>query len=434
MVGMELYFFAAFLTDYAQFPLKTAGQIMLLTSLFDVACAIGGAVILQRVTLHFGGKYRSWFLVGPPIVAPLFVLQFVKIGSDSIAALVIIFAFLSSHMLWNVVYAAVGSMLGRLSKLPDERTTLSASRVQGGCAAGLIFSMATVPIMTFFSAHTNRMAGFAITVGIYTFLMICGYLYIYRITAGKDPYDESVGVISREPLSDLIGLVLKNRPLLLLITADTFNNTCSFVVLAFAFYYFTYVVRNIALLPIFMLATSISALLGSLAAVWIGVKLGKRKSYWISLSMAALTYASAALVAGTTWRFTFIFCVALMFQEVALSMSTALFSDTVIYGEWKTGRSIRAFTMGLQNLTAKLGIFLRSAVVTLGLMAMGFVANQVPTPGIVRGISSIMAFAPAAACATAAALLFFGYRIEEKNVIQMQDEIAAKQVHEVANI
>jgi len=124
MAGMELYFFSAFLTDYAQFPLKIAGQILLITSLLDIVCALAGAVVLQKATLHFGGKYRSWLLIGPPIVAPLFVLQFVRIGNDLSSACVVVFGFVSSHMLWNVVYAAVASMVGRMSKPPDERTTL----------------------------------------------------------------------------------------------------------------------------------------------------------------------------------------------------------------------------------------------------------------------------------------------------------------------
>jgi len=336
----------------------------------------------------------------------------------------------SSHMLWNVSYAAVGSMLGRLSQLPDERTTMSASRTQGGCVAGLIFSLAGLPMINFFGARTSRLAGFPITTAIFALLMICGYLYIYKITAGKDPYDEasagSTGKGSQESMKEVAGLALRNRPLLFIITADTFNNTATFMNLAFSFYYFTYVVRNAALLPVFLLVCSIAALTGSIAAVWVGSKIGKRNAYWIALATAACTYASAALLGRTVWSFTAVFCLAAVIQVVAGCMSTALFSDTVIYQEWKTGRNTRAFTMGLQNLTAKLSIFLRSAVVTVGLMAIGFVANQPPTPRVVEGIRAIMIFSPATACAIAAAIFYFGFRIDDKAVLRMQEEINAR--------
>jgi hypothetical protein len=57
MVCMELYFFSAFLIDHARFPLTIVGQIILLTSLFDIVCAVAGAVILQRATLQ---STKTW--------------------------------------------------------------------------------------------------------------------------------------------------------------------------------------------------------------------------------------------------------------------------------------------------------------------------------------------------------------------------------------
>jgi len=106
-------------------------------------------------------------------------------------------------------------------------------------------------------------------------------------------------------------------------------------------------------------------------------------------------------------------------------MATALFADTVIYGEWKTGKNIRAFTRALLNFPIKLGILDRSAVVTLGLMAIGFVANSVPGPGVIDGISYIMTLSPAASCLIAALVFYYGYRIEDRQVLRMQDEITA---------
>jgi sugar (glycoside-pentoside-hexuronide) transporter len=430
MVCTELYLFSAFLTDYAQFPPKIFGQIILITSLFDIVCALVGGIILQRANLKFGGKYRSWLLIGPPIVAPLYVLQFVKIGSFSVAAVIIIVTFVASHMLFNVVYAATGSMVGRLSQVPDERTVLSSSRAQGASAASLIFSAAGLPMITYFGARTTKLAGFPITVAVFAFLMICGYWYIYRMTAGKDPYDESVasaaGPEDKQSLKDIIRAVFKNRPLLLLISADTFNNTCTFFVAAFAFYYFTYVIKNAAFLSVFILAISIALLTGTLAAPWIGLRIGKRNAYWIALALAACGYASSIFLARSAWSFTLTFCIAAGFQYVASSMNTALYSDTVIYGEWKTGKNVRAFTMALLVLPIKVGLFIRSAIITVGLIAIGYVANQDPTPEVVAGIRAIMTFAPAAACAIAAIIFSLGYKIEDKTVLQMQEEIAAR--------
>jgi GPH family glycoside/pentoside/hexuronide:cation symporter len=433
MASVEGYLFAAFLTDYAQFSLIIVGQIILITSLVDVLCALVAGFVLQRITLGFGGKYRSWFLIGPPIVAPLYVLQFTKIGTDLVAASIIVFSFIASHLLWNVVYTAIGSMVGRLSQIPEERTILSASRAQGLSAAGLIFSITGLPMITYFAVHTNKVTGFTITAGVYAILMILGYLYIYKITAGRDPYDEAA-IVTRQPIKETIGLVCRNPPLLLLVLAEVFRNGAGFVVAGFAFYYFAYVLKDLSFYPLFLLALSIARLTSTCMAPWIGVRIGKRNSYWIFLVLASAGFASAKLFGKTDWNFTAIFCFASLAATIPFSMITALFSDTVVYGEWKTGKNIRAFTMALLTLPIKVGIFFRSAVIAIGLPAIGFVANQEPAPGVGEGIGSIMTFTPAAACALAAAVFYFGYKIEEKHVIQMQHEIAAKRTGEPVSV
>jgi glucuronide carrier protein len=430
MISMEVYFFTAFLTDYAQFSLVIAGQILGLTSLIDIACALAGGIILQKMTLKYGGKYRSWLLVGPPLVAPLFILQFTKIGSDLTAALIVMFGFIASHLLFNVVVSAGGAMLGRLSQLPDERTILSASRAQGMSVSGLIFSATAMPMILFFGALTNKIAGVTITTAVYTSMMILGYWYIYKITAGKDPYDEAVTDTpnrkSGHSVKEIIGLVFKNPPLLILICTQTFTSTSFFIITSLAIYYFTYVVGRPAFLSFFILAISIARLTGTVVAPWFGIRLGKRNSYWTFLALAAAGFVFAGFLETTPWGFTLIFCASIMLVSVAAAMNTALFADTVVYGEWKTGKNIRAFTMALMNLPIKVGVLIRSAVVTGGLMAIGFVANATPTPQVADGIRSIMTLAPAAGYAIAALIFYFGYKTTEAQVLRMQEEILAR--------
>jgi Na+/melibiose symporter-like transporter len=436
MINMEMFYFAAFLTDYAQFSLATIGVILWITGVVDIVCALAAGVILQRVTLKYGGKYRSWFLVGPPIVAPLYVLQFSRLGGDLTAASIIVASFILSHLLYNVVFTATGSMVGRLSQLPEERTILSTSRSQGWSAAGLIFSITGPPMIMFFGRHMGKVSGFAITVIVYAALMVLGYWYLYRITAGRDPYEDAFLHASKDEskqsLKEIIGLVLGNPPLLLLISAETFRYAGISVTTAFAFYFFNYVLKNLAFMAVFLLATSISMLIGAFFSTWIGIQIGKRRCYWIFLILSAVTFASAKFFGKTAWSFTTIVCVSSFLGSIAGSVITALFADTVIYGEWKTRKNISGFAMALLNFPIKLGILIRSAVVTLGLMAIGFVANAVPAPGVVDGISFIMIFIPAAASAIAAIIFYYGYRIEDRNVIRMQDEIAARKASRLA--
>jgi GPH family glycoside/pentoside/hexuronide:cation symporter len=430
IANMELYFFSVFLTDYAEFSLSITGYILGFTSLADIVFALVGGVILHRVTLRYGGKYRSWFLVGPPVVALLFILQFTKIGNIMSAAMIIGFGFVASHLIWNIMFTASASMVGRLSQLPDERTILSASRAQGMSAAGIIFAVTSLPLIDFFTSHTNKIAGFSLASAFYAFFMVLGYLYIYKMTSGRDPYDETISnagtKASRQSVFEIVGLVFRNPPLLLLILAEVFRNSYVLIIGSFAVYYFKYVLDNWAFLDVFILAISISRLLGTFAATWIGIRIGKRHSYWVFLVLSAIVFASGKFFGGTAWSFTIIFSVGSLLGMVASAMSTALFSDTVVYGEWKTGKNIRAFIMALQTFPIKVGILIRSGVITFGLMAIGFVANTEPTPRVVEGISSIMSFTPAIACIVSAGIFYFGYLLEDKRILRMEQEISAK--------
>ena len=82
--------------------------------------------------------------------------------------------------------------------------------------------------------------------------------------------------------------------------------------------------------------------------------------------------------------------------------------------------------MALQTFAIKLGVLIRSGVVAFGLPAIGFVANADPTPGVVEGISSITTLAPAAGCIISAVIFYFGYKIKDNHVPEMEKEIAAR--------
>ena len=430
MVSMELYYFTMFLTDWAQFSMKTVQIILYITGALDIVCVLLSGIILEKINLKFGGKYRSWFLIGPLPIAILYVFQFTKIGPNAVAVSIIIVGFVASHLLWNTVVACGGAMIGRMSRQTKDLTLLSANRAQGMTAAGLIFSFAGPWMIAFFSGRTNQVTGTAITVAVVGALMVLGYLYIYRATAGMDPYDtETARATQKETalsIREIVRLVFVNRPLLMLIVAEIFRNASILLVAAMAVYYCKYVLNNEPFMQPFLLTTAIFGVAGSFIAAWVGTRLGKRNTYWMTMVAAGVVYALTRFLGTTDWRFTILFGFGGLFMAMSSGMCTALFSDTVVYGEWKNGKNIRAFTMALLNLPIKLGILLRSAVVTLGLVMIGFVANAEPTPEVVSGIASLITFSNAVVCLLAAVIFFLGYKLKDEDIAKMQEEISGR--------
>ena len=430
MVCMEMYYFTAFLTDYAQFSMKTVSTIQYITGVFDIGCALLAGILLHKINLKFGGKYRSWFLIGPLPVAMLFILQFTKIGPEVTAIGIIIVAFVTSHLLWNVIVSCSGAMVGRMTDRTEELTILSASRAQGMAAAGLVFSATGLPLIAFFSVRTSQLASMPLTVAVYSVLMILGYLYIYKMTAGKDPYDDEVRSTSKQQtklsIMDTFRLVLRNPPLRMLVISEIFRSSCVQLVAATAFYYFRYVRGDLDFMSIFLVITAAASFTGATLARWVGPRLGKRRTYWMTLICAGTAYASSYFLGTTSLRFALLIGVGAMFLAIASGINTALYADTVVYGEWKTGKNTRAFTMALQQVSIKLSVLIRVTVVTLGLGAIGYIANTDPSPHVVSGIATLMSFSPATVCFIAAIIFFFGFKIQDSEMAKMREEIAAR--------
>jgi GPH family glycoside/pentoside/hexuronide:cation symporter len=281
-----------------------------------------------------------------------------------------------------------------------------------------------------FTVSIGLVYGFSVTIAIFGVLMIAGYFYLYKMTAGlrsveSDAGPTDAGPSEKKSVGKMVGLVLKNPPLLFLIFAETFRNTCLFFVLSFAVYYFKNVLGNEAFLSVFVLANGIGTLLGTFAATWIGVKIGKRHAYGLACILGGLAYLTVAFIDANTWSFTIIFSVGAMIASSSQAMATALFADTAVYGEWKTGENILGFIMSMMMLPIKFGLLIGRGILITGLAIIGYVGGAEQTQQVANSISAIMIYTPFITSILAAVIFYLGYRINEKDIMRMQDETTA---------
>ena len=108
------------------------------------------------------------------------------------------------------------------------------------------------------------------------------------------------------------------------------------------------------------------------------------------------------------------------------AMITALFADTAVYGEWKTGKNILGFIMSMMMLPIKFGLLIGRGIIIAGLAIIGYVGGAEQTQEVANGISAIMIYTPAITSILAAVIFYLGYRINEKDIVRMQDELAAR--------
>ena len=428
MISMETMFFAAFLTDYAKFPLALAGIIMTITSCADTISALLAGVILQKSNLKHGGKYRSWLLLGSPIVALFYILQFTKIGSDNVAAAIICVGFIVSHLVCGVVYTAYISLVGKISPYQNERTILSINKAQWNSCASIVFSYLGMTLITFIGTRTTPVLGYTYATVFWATLMVLGYWYIYSLTKGRDPYENSQDS-NKKSIStmDMIKLSLKNRPLCGLVLSEILRNSAMFLVIGFGFYYFKYVINNLDFFPIYLLVSSLMQFAGTLVAPKIALKLDKRRSYLIGISGYAFFLILARFLGTTAWSFTFIIGLAQFISRFAYSVNTALYSDTVVYGEYKTGVNTRGFIMSLLSLPIKVSMIIKSFVLSAGLVAIGYVADGPVVESVVNGISNYMTLLPGGVAILCLLSFYTLYKLDSDEVTEMEKAIKERQ-------
>jgi Na+/melibiose symporter-like transporter len=68
------------------------------------------------------------------------------------------------------------------------------------------------------------------------------------------------------------------------------------------------------------------------------------------------------------------------------------------------------------NTAIKLNILIRSVTIMLGLTAIGFVSNAIPSPKAIIGITSIMTLVPAVACLLAAVIYYAGSMLSQRSI------------------
>ena len=69
MILVSVYYFAAFLTDYAQFPVALSGFILTVVGIGDAITQPFSGVVVTQARPKWG-KYRSWYLIGSVSSSP----------------------------------------------------------------------------------------------------------------------------------------------------------------------------------------------------------------------------------------------------------------------------------------------------------------------------------------------------------------------------
>ncbi len=426
-VNMEVFYFAAFLTDFAKLPMALVGTVLLITSIFDIIWVPTAGVILEKSNMKWG-KYRSWLLVGPPLAALFFILQFSKIGSPSVNAIIITVGFVVSHLIWNIYYGGHIAMNSSMTTVREDRIAMSSNRGMFNGLGAIAFSLIGMPLILALGKNNPPM-GYTITVAITGLVMVACYYVLFFITKDYAFHGTSVQTGQAEQkmsVGDMFKQIAYNPPLIGLMLGEFGRYLGRFVIFGLAFYYFKYVVNNLAVITIFFTGLNVVIFLGAAVSNPLAKKFGERNVYMASLGIFVVGLLAIWLMPMNYISFMIVMFLAYIGYAMPDALGVVMYSSTVDYAEWKTGKNARGFVMSLLSFPIKAAILARSVIITAVLAGAGYVAEMAPTPELVNGVKNGITLIPAVIILAGLMCIMFLYRITPKKLEQMQKEIAAR--------
>lgn len=435
MSNIESYYFSFFLTNLAQFSLPMVTFITTVSSTVDALLSWIYGAILNSIKPMKWGRYRSWLVAIPWLVPFLYAFQFVKVGDGLLSAVIIIIAAVSSHVAWNFAYVANVSMISVAGKTPEERSQLSSTRAAWANFSKVIFSYVgpgIAAVMAGIIGEVNQYGAAAFVLGCIMailyyahFRMFDGYEEVQPVeqTGKQNTAKDKTGGM------DLIRALLQNPPLIALLIADLAKFMFNFVLMGVATYYFTYIAGNSGMLATYILVTNIFCVIGAYLSKSLSNKFTTRTTTIGVMGIQAVLLIVSYLFYNNVTIVIVLMSVAMFGYGITYACTPALYGDTIVYSEWKTGKNAAGWISGLQNVPLKVSIMTRGIIISACLAMGKFSADIDPASAseeLKNAISIGFMVIPAIALIIAVVALLFGFRLTKDKVDQYAAEIAAR--------
>ena len=407
-----LYFY----TDVYGIAVASAGTILLMARCIDAIDAPIWGMILDRTKSRWG-KSRPWFLWLCVPYAVFGVLTFLTPGLSPHAK---ILYSASTYIICGVLYTGINtpvtSILAALTPHPRERVMLTKYRMIGSKLGVLIVNATALPLIALLGQGNDK-RGFALLMPMFAAGSVLLFLLAFRNL-------EEVAEPERKPVPVLgtFAAMKGNWPWIIIFASSLCFWIAYISRVSALIYYFTYKLGRKDLVP---LVNSLDIL--SLAAVlflpWFCRFTSKRNLWAMGLAgsilgqlLMYLGQPSIPLVL-TGWIF------GAVTGGVAMALPFSLLSDSVDYGEWKTGiRAAGLLTAVGAAFCLKAGSGIGGALPAWIMAAHGYVPNAVQTASSLTGIEIGFLWLPSAFFALSLVPVLF-YRRYEAMETQVHREL-----------
>ncbi len=385
------FYLLKFYTDVVGLSAATAGTILLIARLIDAIDAPIWGIVFDKTQSRWG-KSRPWFLWLCFPFAAFGVLTFLAPDLDATAkAIYSGTTYIICSILYTGINTPVTSILSALTPDPKERVVLTSFRMFGSKLGVLLVNATALPLVGLLGKGDDKL-GFMLTMPIFAAGSVLLFLIAFR-NLRETIVTQQKPMPVREGFRALKG----NWPWIIVFTSSLFFWVAFISRISMVPYFFEYNWQSKQLTP---LANSLDIV--SLASIlllpWL-CKWTSKSNIWLygligSVLSQLILYAGVA-TGSTPLLFTG-WIAGIIASGAAMAMPFSLLSDSVDYGEWKTGvRAAGLLTALGAAFCLKAGSGLGGALPAWILGASGYVANTTQSASALRGIEIGFIWLPA---------------------------------------
>lgn len=415
------FYLLKFYTDVAGISAATAGTILLIARLIDAIDAPIWGIVFDKTHSRWG-KSRPWFLWLCFPFALFGVLTFWVPDLDANAkALYAGTTYIICSILYTGINTPVTSILSALTPDPKERVVLTSFRMFGSKIGVLLVNATALPLVQWLGKGDDR-TGFLLTMPIFAAGSVLLFLLAFR-NLRETIIEKKKPMPVREGFRALKG----NWPWIIIFSSSLCFWVAFISRISMVPYFFEYKWQHKELTP---LANSLDIV--SLASIlllpWL-CKWTSKANIWLyglvgSVLSQVILYAGVA-THSTPLLFTG-WIAGIITSGAAMAMPFSLLSDSVDYGEWKTGvRAAGLLTALGAAFCLKAGSGLGGALPAWILGATGYTANTTQSATAMFGIEIGFIWLPALFYLLSAIPVFF-YRKFERLEPQIHRDLEAR--------
>jgi sugar (glycoside-pentoside-hexuronide) transporter len=402
------FYLLKFYTDVYGISAAAAGSILLLARCVDAVDAPVWGIIFDKTRSRWG-KSRPWFLwlCVPFAISGVLTFSTFHLGHSE-KIIYAICTYVACSVLYTGINTPVTSILASLTRDDHERVTLTSFRMFGSKFGVLFVNLTLIALVAYFGSGNSR-KGFMTVMPIYAAASILIFLFAFRHLEEKVP-DDHRRLAVRESVAALRG----NVPWLIVFVNGLFFWIAFTARIATAPYYFQYVLHRPRLVSI---ADSLDVVsLGTILFLPYFCRIASKRNVWI-LGLLGSIAGQVVLWFGTTsyslgvvmtgWTIGF------LASGIAMAIPFSVISNTVDFGEWKTGIRAAGFLTAIGSaFCLKAGSGLGGALPAWIMSHYSYIPNVEQSARSLFGINFSFIWLPAIAYAAAILPLLWYLRYE----------------------